>query len=89
MQEDRENLRISQQLFHSISDSAIDAIVLADSDGKIISCNPAARKLFGYDQAEILGQSLTILMPERYRNLHLEGIERFERTGSNHWLARI
>ncbi|HJR76333.1 MAG TPA: PAS domain S-box protein [Nitrospiraceae bacterium] len=71
----------SEERFRSLVESATDAIVLADERGDIISWNRAARKLFGYTEEEIKGQPLTVIMPERYRESHLEGFRRFRDTG--------
>ncbi|TRZ98545.1 MAG: PAS domain S-box protein, partial [Rhodocyclaceae bacterium] len=69
-------LRESEALFRAVSDSAHDAIVTADSSGKIIKWNPSAGQMFGYSETEALGLSLTILMPERFRDRHVAGMSR-------------
>lgn len=61
--------------------SATDAIVTADESGLILSWNPAAERIFGYEASEVLGQPLTILMPERFRELHRAGHARVVKTG--------
>jgi PAS domain S-box-containing protein len=61
--------------------SATDAIVTADSRGIVVSWNPAAAALFGYDEAEIVGSSLTTIVPERFRMSHESGLERVVSTG--------
>jgi diguanylate cyclase (GGDEF)-like protein/PAS domain S-box-containing protein len=47
-----------------------DAIVVADQDHNIIRFNAAAERVFGYGAAEVLGQPLDMLLPERYRLQH-------------------
>jgi PAS domain S-box-containing protein len=47
-----------------------DAIVIADSPGAIEFVNQSAERLFGYPRAELLGQSIEMLLPERYRGVH-------------------
>lgn len=49
---------------------AADAIVAVDGDQKINFFNLTAERLFGYSDAEVLGQPLEILMPERFRKRH-------------------
>ncbi len=61
--------------------SATDAIVTADEDGLILSWNPAAERIFGYDASEVIGRSLTMLMPERFRDAHRAGHARVVETG--------
>ncbi len=68
--------RKSEKKFRSVVESAQDAIVLSDGRGKIISWNRGARKMFGYEEKEVLGQPLSILMPERYREVHQKEMER-------------
>lgn len=76
-----ESVQASEERFRSIAESANDAIILADDTGNIISWNPAAQTLFGYSEEEVLGKSLTTLMPERHRQPHTQGFERFKSTG--------
>ncbi len=85
----RETLRESEMRFRSVVQSAIDAIILADSDGNIISWNKGAQTIFGYEEEEVMGKPLTILMPERYRDAHLKGLERVRRTGKSNYIGKI
>jgi PAS domain S-box-containing protein len=50
-----------------------DAIVVADPDGVVRLWNPAAERLFGFTQAEALGKSLDLIIPERLRERHWAG----------------
>lgn len=50
--------------------AAVDAIILADKSGRILRCNPAAYRLFGYDAGELVGQNVSILMPESESRRH-------------------
>ncbi len=84
-----EILKESEMRFRSVVQSAIDAIILADGDGNIISWNRGAQTIFGYEEEEVLGKSLTILMPERYRAAHLKGLERVRSTGKSSYLGKI
>lgn len=58
-----EILSESENRFRSIVESANDAIILTDSQGKIISWNKTAEVIFGYRETEILGQMLSTLFP--------------------------
>jgi PAS domain S-box-containing protein len=78
-----EALRASEGKFRSVVESAADAIVVADSAGCILAWNKSAQAIFGYDAAEVVGQSLTCLMPARYRDVHQRGLERFRATGTS------
>ncbi|MCI0415819.1 PAS domain S-box protein [bacterium] len=81
-------LRKSELRFRSVAYSANDAIISADQDGNILSWSKGAEKIFGYIEEEVLGQPLTIIMPERYRKTHKEGIERFKATGETRVIGR-
>ena len=81
-------LRESEEKFRSVTQSAVYAIVAADAKGEIISWNNGAQNIFGYEEADVLGKSLTILMPEVYRTAHLGGMERYARTGEAHVIGR-
>lgn len=74
-------LTASEERFREVVQTAPDAIVLADGEGSILSWNSAAERLFGYSADEVLGQSLTSIMPERYRADHERALTRVRTTG--------
>ncbi len=71
----------SERRFQAVFHAANDAIVLANHHGRIMSWNPAAESMFGYSTEEIFGQPLTTIMPTRYREAHVNGMERLQTTG--------
>ncbi len=77
----KQALTVSERRFEEVLQAAPDAIILADGDGRVLSWNLAAERLFGYGTGEVLGQSLTRLMPERYREPHQRALERVRVTG--------
>ncbi len=78
----RDTLLEGDSRFRALAQSAVDAIVSADSDDRIIFWNKAAEEVFGYAPDEIIGQPVTILMPERFREPHTEGLKRYLETGA-------
>jgi PAS domain S-box-containing protein len=68
-------LRDSEARFRSIAESASDAIIVADGTGDIVQFNKAAEKIFGYEAGEVLNGPLAMLMPQRYRDGHMRGME--------------
>ena len=76
-----EALQASEEKFRTFAETASDAILSANGQGKITFFNRAAERMFGYHPGEVIGQPLTLLMPERFRNAHTQGFERFLRTG--------
>ncbi|WP_301102558.1 PAS domain S-box protein [Propionivibrio sp.] len=63
-------LRSSVARHEAVTQSSNDALVNADSTGIIVAWNPSAEKIFGYSSAEIVGQRLDKLIPQRYRQTH-------------------
>lgn len=79
----------SEERFRSLVESATDAIIVADGRGIIISWNRSASTLFGYSNEEAVGQPLTLLMPERYRELHQRGLTRMASTGQGKVMGTV
>lgn len=71
---DRESLRRDQteQRFRGLLEFAPDAMVIAETNGRILLVNRQAEKLFGYTREELIGQNEEVLMPERFRAAHRE-----------------
>ena len=76
-----EVLKGSEERFRGMAEAAQDAIISADHQGNISYFNHGAERMFGYIGSEIVGQPLTLLMPERLRHAHREGLKRFLSTG--------
>ncbi len=72
-----QRLRSGEERFGSITRSANEAVVSANSLGLVLSWNPSAERIFGYRKQEILGKPLTMLVPGKFRQAHLEGFQRF------------
>lgn len=58
-----------------------DAIMVADAQGAITLWNQAAERIFGYTEAEALGKSLDLIIPERQRGRHWDGFQKTMDTG--------
>jgi len=83
-------LRASEQQVRSVVNSTDDAILSTDTSGLIQSWNRSAERIFGYTGEEAVGQSLTILIPERLRVRHQEGMRRVvERPGVDSFATRM
>jgi PAS domain S-box-containing protein len=66
---------------HALVSAVGDAVVVSDADGLITLWNKAAERMFGYTEAEALGLSLDIMIPERLRQRHWDGYRETMATG--------
>lgn len=62
-------------------DATVDGIVKISENGRVLSFNESAERIFGYDAAEVVGNNVTMLMPPPHREAHDGYIERYLRTG--------
>jgi PAS domain S-box-containing protein len=77
-------LRDSEERHRSISETASDAILTIDENSTIIFANAAVEKVFGYGVDEVLGKSITVLMPDSQQNSQLSGLKRYLHTARKH-----
>ena len=58
-----------------------DGVMVCDANGAITLWNPACERLFGHTEAEMLGQSMDMIIPERLRKRHWEGYDKTMASG--------
>lgn len=75
------SLRESEIRNRAIIDGVLDAIVTIDNTGLIEQVNPAAEQLFGYTVEELVGENVSLLMPEPHRSRHDRYIQTYLSTG--------
>ena len=76
-----ERLRASEARWRAVVESAVDAIIVIDAKGHIEAFNPAAERLFGYSEQDVVGRNVSMLMPSPYHEEHDGYLERYLATG--------
>jgi PAS domain S-box-containing protein len=74
-------LQQSEERFRTVASSAVDAIIITDLDGNIVFCNDSLQRIFGYNENDIFGQSVNMLMPGRYKDEFKRNQVQFKLTG--------
>ena len=74
-------LATSDARMRALLEAAVDGIISIDESGAIQTINPAAERLFGYTQDEVIGQNVKVLMPSPYRAEHDGYLARYLATG--------
>ncbi|HEV3275299.1 MAG TPA: sigma 54-interacting transcriptional regulator [Terriglobia bacterium] len=69
--------RPEQGLFEQLFEACPDALVAVGPNGRMIEVNEQFERLFGYDRSEVVGQDVTLLVPERFRAAHGAHILRY------------
>ncbi len=67
----RRDIRLMETRFHDLLESMPDGIVMANPAGYIVVANSQAERLFGYEQGELPGRQVELLLPERFRGSHV------------------
>ncbi len=83
-------LAASERQTRQILETAHDAFVAMDAAGRIQAWNSQAEATFGWDADDVIGESLAdTIIPERHREAHRRGLERFLTTGETHMLGQL
>ncbi len=72
-----EALQKAEQTFRRILEASPDPMILVDPEGRITLVSPQTEKVFGYSQEELVGQTVELLMPKRYRGVHAHHLRSF------------
>jgi PAS domain S-box-containing protein len=69
------------EMVHAIG----DALIVSDVEGRVVVWNAAAERLFGWTEAEALGQRMDMIIPERLRKRHWDGYDKSMQTGETRY----
>jgi PAS domain S-box-containing protein len=84
-----EALRQSERRTRLIIDTAYEAFISIDAEGRILEWNDEAQRVFAWTREEVLGRLLTdTIIPERYRPAHAQGLDHYRATGEGPLLGR-
>ncbi len=76
-----ERLAEAQARAQAVLQTAVNGIITIDENGKIESINPSALRMFGYEEEDVLGRNVKMLMPPPYKEEHDQYIGNYLRTG--------
>lgn len=82
-------LRESEEHFRSVVQTATDAIITVEATGNIIAWNKGAQSIFQYTKEEVIGESLSKLMPKKYRSRHTSSLNALAAGGEPHILGQL
>ncbi|MBU0479463.1 MAG: response regulator [Proteobacteria bacterium] len=85
----RENLADSESRYRELLSASKDAIVSVDDHGLVFHWNQAATTIFGYTVEEMMGRSVFLIIPERYRERHAGGMERVRENGKTIYSGNV
>lgn len=75
--------------FQQLADVAGDGIIISDPKGAIIYWNAAATRIFGFTEAEAMGESLDLIIPENQRKPHWDGYDVTMKSGETKYGSSI
>ncbi len=84
----REEIRKSEKLNRSITQTAADAIISINSDGIILSWNDSAKRIFGYSSSEMIDNNLSKILPTQFRTAHKTGMKRLKSEGKEKLIGK-
>lgn len=85
-----DKLHESEERKAAIFESALDALITIDPEGKVVEWNPAAERIFGYASQQVIGRELAeLIIPPQSRDAHRQGMKEFRGTGEGPVLHKL
>ncbi len=85
-----DKLHESEERKAAIFESALDALITIDQEGKVVEWNPAAERIFGYTPQQAIGREMAdLIIPSQSREAHRAGMEEFRGTGEGSVLRKL
>ena len=86
---EEERLRAQEKQYRMLHKNAFDGIVISDKNGIIIDSNTSLENIFGYEEDELIGENIVVLIPEEYGSKHDKGFNKFIETGEGSILGMV
>src|SRR4051794_37764616 len=74
--------------WRAVVDGLSEAIIAVDERNAVLYLNAAAEQLLGWTPADLVGEQLTAVIPDRYQDRHVEAFAKFVHTGDGHLVGR-
>jgi len=85
----KEEAALQAEQLEATVTASLDGIIIIDANGKIVEYSESAERIFGYKKIDILGESMAeLIVPERYRDAHNNGMQRMRDTGKANILGQ-
>jgi len=85
----RDDFQRDAVVYAAVVDSALDAVIVVDEEGRVVTLNTSAETTFGYSKSEAIGRSIgELIVPDQHRQAHESGMARYRSTGVPHVLGR-
>jgi PAS domain S-box-containing protein len=84
----REEIKKSEELNRSITQTAADGIISINSEGIIFSWNDSAKRIFGYSSSEMIDNDLSKILPTQFRTAHNTGMKRLKSGGTEKLIGK-
>jgi len=81
--EDVTDMKRTESRIRNILDTAMEGVIVANEEGKIIWVNPASETMFGLEKEKLIGMSFEMLIPEKHKERHNAAMKEFCKEGSN------
>jgi len=81
-------MMVNDQIMGSLIEQNPDAMIFADTDGRILVWNEAAERVFGFTKDQAIGESLDIIIPEKLRAAHWRGYDEAIRNHGTKYLGK-
>ena len=85
----KEEAKLQAEQLEATVSASLDGIIIIDADGMVVEFSESAERIFGYKKVDILGKKMSdLIVPERYRDAHNNGMQRMRETGKANILGQ-